>query len=69
MNCPLVILLRSVKVAEVRQRHAAVVMGLRGVRADFESGVVAANCLGIAAQLVQGLATIGVGIGVGGLER
>ena len=69
MNCPLVVLLRSVEVAQVRQRHAAVVMGLCGIRADFQSRVVAADSLGLAAELVQSQATIGMRIGVGGLER
>ena len=69
MNCPLVVLLRSVKVAEVSQRHAAVVMGLCGIRADFQSRVVAADSLGLATELVQSQATIGMRIGVGGLEK
>ena len=69
MNCLLVIVLCGIKLTQVCPRHAAVVMGLRGIRANIESRVVAAYGLGIATELVQCQATVGVGIGVGGLER
>ncbi|NBW24091.1 MAG: hypothetical protein EBR89_01360 [Betaproteobacteria bacterium] len=69
LNCTLIIPLRSVKLAQVRQRHAAVAIGLRGIRADFQSRVVATHSLGIATELVQSQATVSQRIGVGRLER
>ena len=69
MNCTSVILLCGVKVSKIRQRHAAVVMGLRGIRANRQSHVVAAHSLGMSAELVQSQAAIGMRIGVSGLER
>lgn len=46
MNCALVLELRGIKLTQVCPRHAAVVMGLRGIRANRQSHVVAAHSLG-----------------------